>query len=321
VAAALATLPAEGGADHRTCRASVMNLVVWADDPGEAAELEAMVDHLADHSPSRALIVSPGDGPDGIDAHVIAHRRPSTASDHHPVQVEQVGLVLRGAVAAHAASVVLPLLRPDLPTFLLWPRAPDAEDRGYEQLAGLAGRVVTEAARDVGAADALPRLARAVEEGGPAITDLAWAAITPWRQLLMQTATTGGVLRLAEEAATAGIAHPGAAPTVEALLLGGWLQQVLGDGLAVWFNGRPDGDEGVLAMDLEAADGRRILAERIPGRTSAAVTLAEPGREGRRRVLPLPRPGRRALLAGELEMSRRDRPFEGALAAAVGLAA
>jgi hypothetical protein len=57
--------------------------------------------------------------------------------------------------------------------------------------------------------------------------------------------------------------------------------------------------------------------ERIEGRPAAAVCVTEPDGGPRRRVLPLPQLDRTRLLAGELELQRRDRAFERALQGAV----
>jgi hypothetical protein len=59
----------------------------------------------------------------------------------------------------------------------------------------------------------------------------------------------------------------------------------------------------------------------LPDRAAAAVCVTEPDGAERRRVLPLPSPERARLLAGELELQRRDRAFERVLPAAVRVGA
>jgi hypothetical protein len=122
---------------------------------------------------------------------------------------------------------------------------------------------------------------------------------------------------LRAEPARAGIHHGPGGLVPGALLLGGWLRDVAGAALALDLDERDDGDgPGVVAVEIEGVHGRRLVVERAPGREAATVTVTEPDGGERTRVLPLPRPDRTRLLAGELELQRRDRAFERALAGA-----
>jgi glucose-6-phosphate dehydrogenase assembly protein OpcA len=295
-----------------------MNLVAWAKDPAEASEISAVIERLADHQPSRALILARASGPDGIDARVTVHSSPSAATDHHAVSLEQVFLRLRGDVADHAASVVIPLLRTDLPTFVWWPGVPEPGDAVFPQLAGLANRLVSEAARGPDARGALERLVdAATAEGGPALTDLAWAELTPWRQLLNQVAGTSLTARLGP-GVDVEVVHGRAAPSMEALLLAGWLAGVVEADAAVRCIASPEDDQPLLAIRA-TGETARVTVERVEGHATGTVTLED--REGPpvTRILPLPYPRRESLLAGELEITRRDRPFERAAARALTL--
>jgi hypothetical protein len=73
----------------------------------------------------------------------------------------------------------------------------------------------------------------------------------------------------------------------------------------------------VLAVEIAGPTSRHLSVERLPGRDAATVTVTEPDGAVRRRTLPLPDHDRARLLAGELEIQRRDRAFERALARAV----
>jgi glucose-6-phosphate dehydrogenase assembly protein OpcA len=94
---------------------------------------------------------------------------------------ESVLLRLSGELANHAESVVLPLLLPDSPVVIWWPRrAPDnpAED----PLGALAQRRITDTVNNTrGKATAL--LAQC-QNYAPGNTDLSWTRLTHWRALL-----------------------------------------------------------------------------------------------------------------------------------------
>ncbi len=293
----------------------VLNLIGYAPRPSELADMTALVHGLAGGRPSRAVLIAEGEGPDGIDATV------STScllrGGDEGVAVETITLTLRGEAVEGAASAAVPLLRPDLPTVLWWPGPPDAAGDGpLERLAPVVDRVVTESGRagDAGVA-ALARWAPASPAG---VTDLAWARITPWRQLLAQMIDGEplGVLRAAP--ASAVLAHGGDAPDASTLLLAGWLLDVIGPGLAVTMQPGPaDAPDGPWSLTLgTSGSGRRLEVERVPACAAAAVRVTGADGTERRRVLPLPHADRARLLAGELELQRRDRPFERALAAA-----
>jgi hypothetical protein len=234
------------------------------------------------------------------------------------VALETVVLVLHGDVRAGAASATVPLLRSDLPTILWWPWAPDRRaETPMAPLVAVADRVVTEAARGTDARAAVRALASWVPAARAAVTDLSWAAVTGWRQLIAQMLEGEALAALRGAPAAATIVHGAGGLVPDALLLGGWLCDVAGPGIQIALDERDDGDgPGVVAVTLEGIHGRRLLIERAPGRDAASVLVAEPDGTEKHRVLPLPRPDRARLLAGELEMQRRDHAFERALAGA-----
>src|SRR3954452_15347771 len=88
---------------------------------------------------------------------------------------------LRGEVVKHSESVVLPLLLPDSPVAIWWPKDPPA-DPAADPLGALSQRRITDAAA------ATRSKTRAMHTQcvsyTPGNTDLAWTRITPWRALL-----------------------------------------------------------------------------------------------------------------------------------------
>ncbi|HSJ73054.1 MAG TPA: glucose-6-phosphate dehydrogenase assembly protein OpcA [Miltoncostaeaceae bacterium] len=305
--------PPGGGVPYTL--SGVLNLVAYAPSPDELARMQEVVEGLADHQASRTILIAEAGGGGGMDATVSTSCR--LAGDTTTMALELVVLTIRDETRGGMASACVPLLRSELPTVLLWPLPPDARAEGA--LAGLlaiADRVVTEAGRGEDAAAAVRALAEWIpREDGPAVTDLAWAAITPWRQLIVQVLDPESVEALPPRAETA-IIHAGAAPDARALLMAGWLRDLLGAAGGVRLR-RSDGPGGgVLAVEVSGPTGRRLRVERLAGREAATVTVTEADGTTRVRTLPLPDPDRARLLAGELEIQRRDPAFERALARA-----
>jgi glucose-6-phosphate dehydrogenase assembly protein OpcA len=301
--------------------ASVLDMIAVAPRPEDVPEMEGIIRGLADHQPSRTVILaSVPEASTGIDARVTTARLP--AGDDRQVWVEVVTLTLRGASHGGAASAVQPLLRYDLPTFLWWPGEPERRGSELGGLAALAERVITECGRGGGrgASDRLRSLAAWAGSAPAAVTDLAWAAVTPWRQLLAQLLDPESLARLRAHGGTAAIRHAGAEPTAEALFLGGWLVDALGGGLTVELRGGAEGGDAVAEVAISLPAGRTMTIVRAPERASAEVRVTAADGTEQRRVLPLPRRSRAALLAGELEVQRRDTSFERALGRAANLA-
>lgn len=299
--------------------AGVLNLVVPVPDGDDVDAMRAMIEGLAGHQPSRAVLLVESDVGEGIDATVSTSCRWTGGAAS--VCVEMVVLWVHGEGRAGDASAIRPLLRSDLPTVLWWPGVPAPSPEGpLVRLARLADRIVTESGRDDDGVAAVARLAAWAAGARAAVTDLAWAAITPWRQLVAQMIDVREIAAADAGPVRAVVTHPQAGPTAEALLLAGWLRDLARGRLDLSLRAAP-GDAAVLGVDLGlTARARRITIARMPGRQAATVCVTQTGREGPDRVLPLPVSDRGRLLAGELELQRHDHAFERALTFAAEVA-
>jgi glucose-6-phosphate dehydrogenase assembly protein OpcA len=297
-----------GGDDVASTLTSVMNLVVWSPRESSASDVEAVADALSDHHPSRVIIVVPSaEGGDRIDARVEVMSNPHKGSNR-ALLVEQVILTLHGAIAAHAGSAVIPLLRSELPTFLWWPAAPDPSSPTFAELVRVSDRLVTETGRELRGRAALTRLADVAASSSAPVTDLAWAMITPWRQIVATSLRGETLLQLRVSAASATISIPTEEPPLEALLLAGWLADIVGDHIDVRFVQAP-GHGDILGVELDAAGSSVLELARDDGPSTVTMKTAVGGP----RCLPMPQTSRTELLAGELELRGHDRQLERAL--------
>lgn len=292
--------------------AGVLNLIVPVPEGDDVDAMRTLIEGLAGHQPSRAVLLVESDAGEGIDATVSTSCRWTGGSAS--VCVEMVVLSLHGDGRAGDASAIRPLLRSDLPSVLWWPGPPDPSPEGpLARLAPLADRIVTETGRGADGARAVGRLAAWAPGAPGAVTDLSWAAITPWRQLVAQMIDVREISAPDAGPVRAVIAHPEAGPTAEALLLSGWLRDLARERLELSLRPAP-GEAAVLGVDIDLpARERRITIDRMPSRQAATVCVTQSGLDGRGRALPLPVSGRGRLLAGELELQRRDHAFERAL--------
>ncbi len=248
-------------------RSSVLNMIVVTDEES-ATEVTDSVSKLAGRHPARAVVfIADPEGEPNVDVGISAfcHARGGGGAQ---VCAEQITIHAEGPPAVHLESLASPLLIPDLPVFLWYPGEFSPRSPEFAAMAELADRVILDSAASEGYEACLRELAELVEDPAtPAIGDLQWVGLSPWRSLL---ADTFGAPERAEELGKIERAEVLYAPGGEnrALLLVGWLASTLGwkpegasrngGGQNISFSG-PSGDIAVyLSPDSPDARLRRI---------------------------------------------------------------
>jgi glucose-6-phosphate dehydrogenase assembly protein OpcA len=335
-------------------RASVLNLVVYSEREVHARRAAHTVSELALRHPSRAVIVLGDRGREGVVGSVELHCHVPQADGAQPVLYEQIFARVRGDFDERVASVVIPLLVPDLPVFLWWTGTPPSDARHLDDLVGLADRLIVDSADFARADRTLPEVA-SLSRLHVGITDLNWARLTPWRELVAQffdvpswrtflDGVTGIRVGFAVDMDGRDI-HPS-----QALLLLGWLASRLGwqpvealapaeaggvlfrmtraDGASIMVRLRPRFERGLDAGDVSgvriqtefATIKAEFVIKRGPDERHATATAIVGGSIRAERVVPLPALGIRELLGEELAISGNDHVYEDALGALMGLA-
>lgn len=335
-------------------RASVLNLIVYAEREVHARRAARTVADLAIRHPSRAIVVLGDRHRDGVPASVQLHCHVPQSNGEQPVLYEQILARVRGDFDERVVSVVIPLLVPDLPVFLWWTGTPPKDARRLDDLVKLADRFIVDSADFARADRTLPDVA-SLAGGSIGITDLNWARLTGWRELIAQffdvpawrpflDGITGMRAGFAVDMDGREI-HPS-----QALLLLGWFASRLGwqvvealapseaggvlfrmarsDGAPVMVRLRPRFERGLEAGDvsgvrIQAARGRdtaEFVVKRAPDDRHATATALVNGVARAERVVPLPALGVRELLGEELSIAGNDHVYEGALATLMALA-
>lgn len=269
----------------------VLTLVVVTDEGNHYDALRAASEASTEH-PSRILVVirrfgrTPRARAEArLDAEVRLGSDAGTG--------ETVLLRLHGELAAHAHSVVLPLLLPDAPVVVWWPE--DAPQNPSQDLLGaLAQRRITDAAAGE---DPLALLALRAKTYAPGDTDLAWTRITPWRSVL--AAALDQRPATVRSAVVEGEPYD---PSTELLAL--WLSVRLN----VPVERRVSEGTGITAVRLAVEDSE-IRLDQPDG---ALAELSVPGRQDRR--VALQRRSTAELIAEELRRLDPDEAYAQALA-------
>ena len=138
----LSSLRAVPGTETPYQRTSVMTHTAWV--PEEWVEAaEDVLSGLAERHPSRTVVLFPEpDADDGLDGEVEVDVYP--AGEGRQICTETIRIRLKGGRAAAPASVVQPLLLPDLPAFLRWRGEPPWGATELDQLASLADRLIVD---------------------------------------------------------------------------------------------------------------------------------------------------------------------------------
>jgi glucose-6-phosphate dehydrogenase assembly protein OpcA len=209
---------------------------------------------------------------------------------------EAVVMRMRGRLALHAESVVMPLLAPDVPVVTWWHMTPP-ERIAHDPLGVVADRRITDALQS---SDPVEALRTRADDYAPGDTDLSWTRATPWRTLV-----AGAFDALQSRVTAVTVIAPEADPT--AILLGGWLQARLGVAPTWEHSGRLEG------VRITLADGEEVALETQRDGTALLKRAHLPDR-----ILPLSERTLGDELAEELRRLDPDQPYAAALGAATG---
>ncbi|MGF1473216.1 MAG: glucose-6-phosphate dehydrogenase assembly protein OpcA [Rubrobacteraceae bacterium] len=208
-------------------RASVLNLIAVAEEE-HAESITESVSKLANQYPSRAIVlISDPEGEKDVDIQLAAFcalRGGGSAQ----VCAEQITIHASGPPAEHLESFAGPLLVPDIPVFLWYPGVFSSASREFAGVAPLADRVILDSAASGDPTASLRDLASIVGEPHmPAIGDIQWVSLSPWRSLIAEMFSAEGRARELDTISRVEVLY---APNGEsrALLLLGWLASALG---------------------------------------------------------------------------------------------
>jgi glucose-6-phosphate dehydrogenase assembly protein OpcA len=161
-------------------RTSVMTHIAWV--PTQWVEAaEDVLTGLADRHPSRTIVLVPDpDAGDGIDANAEVMQFP--LGNGRQVCVETIRVRLNGSRAEVPASVVQPLLLPDLPVFLRWRGVPPFGERPFEELIDVVDRLIVDSTEWPDLPAPYTQLAEVFDR--VVVSDIAWARTSRWRPQL-----------------------------------------------------------------------------------------------------------------------------------------
>ena len=358
VAAELSRVHAElshsetGDREHPRPRNCVLNLIVAVGDEEREDSAEQVISAIATGHPLRAIVLhSNAEDGERLDAEIKAeaHHLVRGAS----VQLEQVTLDVHGLAGMHPASLVEPLLVPDVPTYLWWTGSPPLDEPALHDALNACDALIVDSAHFADRVRSFLDLAALAERIRDRVgfVDLQWARQKPWRETVAQLFAPGGrrpQLRGLHRVMLECVGQ-GAGNRVPAILFAGWLAAALGwrptrrvsvteSAAEVLLEGGEErvvelicragehpglGDGELRALEIEGQTGRRRLTARMeirPDRADHAhLELDINGAATIQQRLPMPREDEDKLLLHALSALRRDAVYLRSLDAAARL--
>ncbi len=341
---------------HPVTRSCYLTLLVYVESEEAGREVLDLVDKVTPENPCRAVIMiaEPTATPSALSAKISARCQQPVAGEEG-VCCEQVSLLARGEAVAGLDQVVIRLMVPGLPVYVWWRAGRFIPPEYLNLILRSADRVLVDSARFPDPEADLPRLSNEVRRLSDVVfTDLNWARLTPWRELIAQCFDSPETRPYLDQLTEVRIEYEQYSPRVlvhraQSLLLTGWLASRLG-----WQQAPDPAKTRAGSRLFRFCSGERsIRVEHFPrqfegggagvcfsvtlktGGPSPAIFSLERGPDGRtaliRRELPRLSLVERAvhlrvldeveLLNGEIKFPARDRVYEEALDMVARLAA
>ena len=206
--------------------APVLNLVAVCTAVDDADLASQTVGVLSQTHPTRAIVIfADPDSPAGIEADISLQRGNGRDED---VTAEQVRLNVHGPAAYHLASVVLPLLVPDIPVYLWLAGSPPPQQAFGDDAVAISERIVIDTGAYHDAQNILSTLSHELGEARTiGVTDIAWHRNRIWREMLAQAFDGPEMRPFVQRITRAEVRCSGVRPSTQGWLFGGWLAERL----------------------------------------------------------------------------------------------
>ena len=256
-------------------RARVANLLVFVSEETALDDLHEMLGELTAIHPSRvlAMLGSREALDQDIEMSVESICQTDKRTGAKRLSCEEITLKACGKFVVELPSAALPLLMPDLATFLWWRQAPHGLDKVLDKLLRATDRLVIDSAEFANPPADLNetnKLFNAKDYDHVGVSDLNWARLTLWRGLLADFYDVAAYRSALDNVDSVRIDYVApeqddTAVAPQALLFAGWLASRLQWKLA---DERPvqEGDQLSFKFCYEARGSSSTVTEALPSR-------------------------------------------------------
>ena len=178
-----------GGGIQGVTSTHVLNLIARAENEEGAQEYLHDIEEVTGRHPSRAImmVVDPNAEQEEMPVQAwVSIRCQIPPAGGRQVCAEEVTVKACGEAVRGMPAAVIPLLIPDLPVFLWWPRGTPFDEYLFRNLADSVNRLVVDSATFENPEGTLSKMPARLAQQWPkvACSDMNWARLTYWRELL-----------------------------------------------------------------------------------------------------------------------------------------
>jgi glucose-6-phosphate dehydrogenase assembly protein OpcA len=171
-------------------RTSILNLVICTPDIETAQRASRILRQLSSSHLARVTILILDSREHALSAFKawVTLRCFSMISDLMRHCFEQTTILASGTAVRSVANIIQPLLKPDLPVYLLWlGDPPEQDDPTFNSLVDISSRMIVDSTSFFNPEQDICTLSTLFQTAPEsALSDLNWGRITPWRQLISQ---------------------------------------------------------------------------------------------------------------------------------------
>lgn len=253
-------------------RLSVVNMIAACIDPGLAAHAADVVLHVAARHPARAIVIVANQRSEPlIESDISLHE-----TDAGGQYIELVRLTVGGEPAAHLASIVMPLVIPDIPVHLWLVGAPPLEQAFRAEVVTACDSVILDTGAYADVHGTLRLLAGELDEYGDdlALGDIAWERTRVWREAVAGAFAGPSVRPWLQRVSGIDVVSFGSSASTDAWLIAGWLTARLAG------TGRAGATAGLSCVPSQDARPGELAAVRVrcgDARHSARVHVERHG--------------------------------------------
>jgi len=205
-------------------RATTLNLIIIVRGREGYEQARELVPKITAHHPGRIILVymDPQRETQDISARIAIYCQPPHNGGRQ-ICCEYINLVTNDNDVQQIHGAVLPLLLPDLPVFLYAPDEHLLREGTLEDFTKMSTRMVVNLPTELTRPSLLDLSERILNLQGTNVSDLAWSALTTWREALAQFFDTKKSLDQLNQLSSLSITTSGSPNSTPAMLLISWL--------------------------------------------------------------------------------------------------
>lgn len=216
---------------HAVTRSCALTLLVYVESEKAGREVLDLIGGVTAENPCRAvvMIVEPDAAPAGLSAQISAQCHLPAAGEKE-VCCEQVSIWGCGEAVRGLDQIVIPLMIPGLPVYCWWRTGRFSPAEHLDRILRASDCVLVDSARFPDPERDLPSLFEHLRRlsNEAVFTDLNWARLTPWRELIAQCFDSPETRPYLDQLSEVRVEYEQRSPRVlahraQSLILTGWL--------------------------------------------------------------------------------------------------